>query len=220
MSIMLALKRPSLVDAIQYNSTWGISRWKSEKDRAQKKEYSKEEALSAFGVPQHTKIQGNLVGACQGVGLLLAAIRAGEPLSDLVKRFGHLFKGNLLLNEGINELWTIVGSASSGTKFDNSNAYLGVGDSATAEDASQTGLQAATNKLYKAMDTSYPTYGTSQKITFRSTYGSSDANYDWREFTAANGNSDSAKNLNRKVSSQGTKAVGQTWELTLAITLS
>jgi len=36
----------------------------------------------------------------------------------------------------------------------------------------------------------------------------------------ANGNSDSAVNLNRKVSSQGTKISGQIWELTLEITLS
>lgn len=130
------------------------------------------------------------------------------------------FRGNVLLNEGINELWTIVCSAASGTKFDNSNAYLGVGDSATAEAASQTGLQAATNKLYKAMDGGYPTFGTSQLATWRSTFGSSEANFAWEEFTVANGNSDAAVNLNRKTSSQGTKISGQVWELSLQITLS
>lgn len=129
------------------------------------------------------------------------------------------FEGNLLLNEGINEIWTILCS-SGGTKFDNSNAYLGVGDSSTAESASQTGLLAATNKLYKAMDTGYPTYGTGQKATWKATFGGAEANFAWNEFTVANGNSDAAKNLNRKVSSQGTKQSGQTWELTLEITLS
>jgi hypothetical protein len=129
------------------------------------------------------------------------------------------FKHNLLLNEGINELWTILCS-SGGTKFDNTNAYIGVGDSATAESASQTGLQAATNKLYKAMDTGYPTYGSNQSATWKSTFGSSDANFAWNEITVANGNSDAAKNLNRKVQSMGTKASGTSWVATLEITLS
>lgn len=127
--------------------------------------------------------------------------------------------GNLLLNEGINQLWTILCS-SGGTKFDNTNAYLGVGDSSTAAAASQTGLQAVTNKLYKAMDASYPTYGTSQQAVWKATFGSTDANWAWEEFTVANGSSDTATNLNRKVSAQGTKTAGQTWELTLTITLS
>lgn len=128
------------------------------------------------------------------------------------------FEGNLLLNEGINELWTILCS-SGGTKFDNSNAYLGVGDSTTAESPTQTGLL-GTNKFYKAMDAGYPTYGTNQKATWKATFGATEANFAWNEFTVANGNSDAAKNLNRKVSSQGTKQSGQVWELTLEITLS
>lgn len=129
------------------------------------------------------------------------------------------FKGNLLLNEGINELWTILCSAG-GTKWDSSNAYLGVGDSSAAADAGQIGLQASTNKLYKAMDATYPTYGSNQKATWKATFGSGDANFDWNEFTVSNSNSDAGKNLNRKVSSQGTKQSGQTWELTLQITFS
>jgi hypothetical protein len=152
-----------------------------------------------------------------------AAHARGLPIDYLLDNFelmGELtFRGNLLLNEGINELWTLV-TGTGATKFDNSNAYIGVGDSATAADATQTGLQAATNKLYKAMDTSYPTYGSSQKVTHRSTFGSSDANFAWNEITVANGNSDSAKNLNRKVQSMGTKASGTTWVATQEITLS
>ena len=128
--------------------------------------------------------------------------------------------GNLLLNEGINELWTIMCSAASGTKFSNANAYLGVGDSNTAEAATQTGLQASTNKLYKAMDTSYPTFGTLQKATWKSTFTELEANFAWNEFTVANGDSDASVNLNRKVSAQSTKVSGQIWELQLSITLS
>lgn len=82
--------------------------------------------------------------------------------------------GNLLLNEGINELWTIACSAG-GTKWDNTNAYLGVGDSSAAADPTQTDLQGA-NKVYVGMDSGYPTYGTSQKATWRSTFGAGVAN--------------------------------------------
>lgn len=149
---------------------------------------------------------------CQACGMA-GACKHGNPYEV------QQFKQNVLLNEGINELFTILCS-SGGTKFDNGNAYLAVGDSNTAASAAQTGLQASTNKLYKAMDASYPTYGTSQKATWKSTFGGSDANFAWEEFTVANGSSDSAKNLNRKTSSQGTKVSGQTWELTLEITLS
>jgi len=128
------------------------------------------------------------------------------------------FAGNSLLNEGINELWTLVCSAG-GTAFDNSNAYLGVGDGTTAVDPSQTGLQGS-NKFYKAVDAGYPSYGTDQKATWKATFGSAEANFDWREFTVANGNGDAYKNLNRKTSNQGTKVAGQIWELTLEIALS
>lgn len=127
-------------------------------------------------------------------------------------------EGNLLLNEGIAALWDLAITTGE-TKFDNTNAYLGVGDSSTAESAAHTGLQASTNKLYKAMSATYP-QRSSQTVTWRAAFGSSEGNYAWNEFTVANGNSDTAKNLNRKVSSQGTKASGQTWTLDLAITLS
>lgn len=129
------------------------------------------------------------------------------------------FEGNLMLNEGINELWKLVGGTGA-TKYDNSNAYLGVGDSQTAAAASQTSLQAAANKAWKGMEGGYPTTGSSQQIVFRSVFGASDANYDWEEFTVVNASSDSGENLCRKVSDQGTKANGQTWTLTYTITLS
>ena len=128
---------------------------------------------------------------------------------------------NCLLNVGINELFTILCSAASGTKFDNTNAYLGVGDADTPAAApAQTGLSAVTNKLYKAMDVSFPTYGTSQKATWRATFSGAEANFAWQEFTVANGGTGAEKNLNRLVSDQGTKTSGQVWQLTLEITLS
>lgn len=125
---------------------------------------------------------------------------------------------NLLLNEGITALLNLLIGAAE-TAFSNANSYLGVGDSNTAEAATQTGLQAATNKLYGAMDASYPQIS-AQSVTWRAVFTGAQANFAWNEFTVASGNSDASDNLNRKVSAQGTKTAGQTWTLDLTITWS
>ena len=140
------------------------------------------------------------------------AYREGKPYSI------SEFLGNCLLNEGIDEIEKLIATTGA-TQYDNTNARLGVGDSNTAAVATQTSLQAETNKLWKAMDATYPT-ASSQIMTFKSTFGSADANFSWQEFTVVNAADDTGKNLNRKVSDQGTKASGQTWVLTLTITLS
>lgn len=126
------------------------------------------------------------------------------------------FDGNALLNEGINEIWTILCSAASGTKWDKANAALGVGNSNAAIDPTHTGLDGASQN-YVSIDS--VTFGSSQKATWISTFQGSDGNFDWQEFTIANGAGDSYVNMNRKVSNQGTKVSGQVWELTLEITL-
>ena len=127
-------------------------------------------------------------------------------------------EGNLLLNEGIGVLETLL-IGTGGTTFSNANARLGVGDSATVAVATQTGLQAGANKLYKAMEAGFPSIA-GNVTTWRSVFGGADANFAWNEFTVANGGSDASTNLNRKVSAQGTKTAGQTWTLDLAITWS
>lgn len=127
------------------------------------------------------------------------------------------FENNILVNAGINLMETLL-IGGGGTVYSNANAYTGVGDSTTAASASQTDLQAATNKLRKAMNATYPTQG-SQILTFQSDYGSSDANFAWEEFAVFNASS-AGTMLNRKVSAQGTKTSGQTWRLTVTITIS
>jgi len=155
-------------------------------------------------------------------GRIAALLKAGLPLEEIKTAFfdsfigEEIFEQNVALNEGLALMLDLFIGAG-GTAFSNANAYLGVGDSSTGEDPSQTGLQAATNKLYKAMDGSYP-QRTAQTLEFRSTFGENDANFDWNEFTVANGNSDSAVNLNRKVADKGTKAQGETWTLSLSVT--
>ena len=150
--------------------------------------------------------------------------KAGKIYSkkEALKLFGvpqfTSFERNCLLNEGINEFFTLVCSAS-GTKFDNTNAQTGVGDSTVAEAVTQTDLQAATNKAYVGMMAGFPTYGTDQKAIWKSSYDGNTANYAWEEFVVRNG-ATALKCLNRKVSSQGSKAVNQVWEVSIQISLS
>lgn len=128
------------------------------------------------------------------------------------------FEKNILVNSGINLLLTLL-AGGGGTAFNNSNAHIGVGDDATAASAAQTDLVAASNKLRKAMNVSYPTYGTSQQIVFQADFTGAEANFDWQEFAVFNASSGGTM-LNRKVSDQGTKISGQTWRVTITITIS
>jgi hypothetical protein len=127
-------------------------------------------------------------------------------------------EGNCLLNVGINEMWDLITGEVSGSShiFDNAAAQIGVGDSSTAADPSQSDLQAASNKTYKGMESSYP-LSTSQKVTFKASFGDAEANYTWNEWVVKQ--QTSAKCLNRKVENLGTKSSG-TWTLEVDITLS
>lgn len=163
----------------------------------------------------------------------LKAERDGEVLDlyseiEALDLFGapqhSVIPGNMMMNIGINNLWKIACSGT-GTKLDATNAYLGVGDSSTAEAATQTELQAATNRFYQVMDGSFPTYGTSQLSTYQITVASANANFAWNEMglTAGEtvGSPPTANNLTcRKVSAQGTKLSGQTWVLTYTVTIA
>ncbi len=111
---------------------------------------------------------------------------------------------------------TIIGE--SVTTFAEANAYLGVGDSTTAFAASQTDLQAVSNKLRKAMDTGYP-QRTNNALKFKATFGDSDANFAWQEWGVFNASSGGTM-ANRKVESKGTKDGGSwVFEVTLTPTI-
>ncbi len=130
-------------------------------------------------------------------------------------------EGNILLNEGINSgIWPLV-CGGSATAFNNTNARVGVGDADPVtypESATDTDLRGV-NKAYKAQDTGYPTYGTSQKATWRSTFGTAEANFQWREWIVDNG-ATAGITLNRKCEELGTKTSAGVWVLEVAITLS
>ena len=171
------------------------------------------------------------------IGLLIGRKRGGKSVADkanwhaewtIEKYHGDVCPENLyavehvhnnkLLNEGITEMLTLL-IGGTATPFNNANSYLGIGDSTTAAAATQTGLQAATNKAYIAMDTGYPQVS-GQTVTFRGTAGPAIANFAWKEYTIANGNSDSAKNFNRKVEDHGVKTSPDSWVLTCTVTQS
>lgn len=110
---------------------------------------------------------------------------------------------------------TLIGEAV--TSYANANAHIGVGDSTTAFAASQTDLQAATNKLRKAMEATYPTRSTNA-LTFRSLFGTGDANFAWQEWGVFNASS-AGTMLSRKVESLGTKTSAQSWQFTVTLTV-
>lgn len=126
-------------------------------------------------------------------------------------------EGNIGLNEGIAELLDLACGLGTPTAYNNANARVGVGDGTAAEAATQTALQGAST-AFKGMDTGYPSRS-AQTVSFRGTFGGSEANFAWEEFTVDNGATPN-KNLVRKVSAQGTKTSGQTWELTIQVTMS
>ncbi len=141
-------------------------------------------------------------------------------------------EGNLLMYGGVSCLWqTLIGNgtATAGqalTYFNNTQAAIGVGDSNTAAAATQTNLQASSNKLRKAMDATYPqhtdaTTSGAANIVFRATFGTSDANYAWQEWGIFNSATDAVgRMLNRKAESLGTKTSAATWVFSCTLSLA
>jgi hypothetical protein len=104
------------------------------------------------------------------------------------------------------------------TEYNNGNAHIGVGDSTTAFAASQTDLQAATNKVRKGMDATYPSRAAAV-VTMRSTFLTGEANWVWNEWGIFN-HVTAGTMLSRKVESLGTKTSAQSWQITATLTFS
>lgn len=116
-----------------------------------------------------------------------------------------------------------AGSATAGlanTYFNNANAAIGVGDSSAAAAAGQTDLQAATNKLRKGMQATYPSVA-GNVISAQAQFLSAEANFVWAEIGFFNSATAGAGTmLSRLVSAMGTKAAGSTWTISYSITLA
>jgi hypothetical protein len=162
----------------------------------------------------------------EGISSAMLRVIVGE--AEIIEEI----EGNLLLNEGIQRfedltmIAVVTSNQVAGNPWSNGNAFLGVGDSSTAEAATQTELQAATNRFYKAMNATFPSRS-SQTVSFQSDFVTAEANFVWAEWSIAAGATTASgsgfttgtTNLNRKVAALGTKSTG-TWTLTAQVTFS
>lgn len=124
---------------------------------------------------------------------------------------------NIALNEGMDIIFSIM-CGGAGTVYSNANARIGIGDSATAALRTQAALIGA-NQSYNPMDSGFPTFGTNQTVVFKSTFGGTEANHSWQEWTVDNG-SVALINLNRGVQDFGVKLSGETRALTIELFLA
>ncbi|MEM2500057.1 MAG: hypothetical protein QXU30_07925 [Sulfolobales archaeon] len=153
-------------------------------------------------------------------GCVARALQSGADLREFSDRLRSSVTvyGNMVLDEGREYILKAIAGVAGLTPFDGNNAHIGVGNSTAPEHPSQTGLM-GTSKYYKRVDTGYPKlFATS--IVFRATFGPDEANFDWMEWTIANGSSDDAVNLNRKVAVLGRKDEGTTWVLQVSVSIS
>src|SRR5215471_18867137 len=111
-----------------------------------------------------------------------------EPYESII------IPGNLLVTGGAGALWNFLnGNPATLDAFDNTHAYLAVGDSTAAETSAQTDIQAVTNRKFKGMSATYPVhvYSTSdtatKSIIYKSSFTIAEANYAWNEFGLFNG---------------------------------
>lgn len=100
--------------------------------------------------------------------------------------------------------------------YTNAMARLGVGDSTNAFVVTQTDLQGG-NKQRKGMEPTYP-LRVGNALTFRSLFGTSDANFAWNEWGIFNAAA-AGDMLNRKVENLGSKTSAQSWQLTVTVTV-
>lgn len=161
---------------------------------------------------------------------IAALVRQGLTPYDVIER-----ENNLLMYGGASVQWqTLIGNgtATAGqvlTYFNNAQAAIGVGDSTTAAAATQTNLQGTTNvtdRIRKAMDSTYPihtdgTTSAANSIVFRSTFATTDANFAWQEWGVFNSATDATgRMLNRKVESLGTKTSAASWQMAVTLSLA
>lgn len=142
------------------------------------------------------------------------ALREGRTPDDVL-----VVPGNVLLNAGISELLDLLIGAT-GVAYNAANAQIAVGNSNTAENATQTNLQGTIARA--GMEATFPSRS-GQTATWKSSFGSSAANFNWLEVGVQNGAgtpADPVFLLNRKQQDFGTKVSGSTWTMTLSLTIS
>jgi hypothetical protein len=102
--------------------------------------------------------------------------------------------------------------------FNVAGARIGVGDSAAAFVVSQTDLQAATNKLRKALDSA--PVRTNNSIDFTATFNLSEGNYAWNEIGLFNSSSGDYMATRRTLTGFGTKTNTEQWTVTVTLVVT
>lgn len=231
-------------DGLRYRTLWICEKWSEDAVDFARKRLEKAGILATPGHNMPVVLQQSLLDRIlrkpeKTIGVpALVPIHHGIPSAVLRSIIGEPeecteIQGNLLLNEGLQLLENLsmvtsglVSNQVATNYWSNTNSYLGVGDSSTAEAASQVELQAATNRFYKVMNATYPSRS-NQTVSFQADFTTAEANYVWNEWSVSagatvpsgSGFTTGTTNLNRKVASLGTKSTG-TWTLTAQITLS
>lgn len=138
---------------------------------------------------------------------------------------------NLIVHAGWAALLGGIAGTSIGTKFSGSAGRIGVGTSSTAATAADVQLGGDTGgsstTSYYQLVSGAPVITTSvapATLVFTATFGSGNANYAWNEFGIDNGTASSVTTtstgyvfINHGISAQGTKASGQTWNITATL---
>lgn len=130
---------------------------------------------------------------------------------------------NLITTGGWDRILTLA-IAGGGQAWDSTHARIGVGTATAAAASGDTGLTATGTAAVWSRVTGAGTVGTgtgTRRLSFVATFGTGDANMAWQEWgidqgTAAGVTTGAATAplLNHAISSQGTKASGQTWTAT------
>jgi hypothetical protein len=224
-AVVSEIERAPVTDSPRYKTLWLCEQWSEEAVQFCMKKLDAmgiSEVIAPFGGNQFglVAVEENRISSA----LLRALVGKAEVEKEIL--------GNMLLNEGIQRLEDLTMIATPLTNqtatnaWGNTNAFIGVGDSVTAEAATQTDLSAATNKFYKIMNATYPSRA-GQTVTFQSDFTTTEANYAWAEWSISAGATTASgagftvgtTNLNRKVAALGTKSTG-TWTLSATITFS
>ena len=153
--------------------------------------------------------------------------KSGKPPLKKVER-----DGNLLVLGGASLMWEYAignGStaAASAKKYVNATAALGIGNSTAAAANTQKVLSGG-SQLIKAITGGFPTHTTGStvaaaaQVVYKSTFGLTEANYQWGEYGLFNKSATTASQrmLTRKVGVLLTKTSAASATLTLTLTLA
>jgi len=148
---------------------------------------------------------------------------AGRPIDSILLEHRQSLvekiedEGNVLLIDGIVFLWKCVIQGMCFPPFDQQHSHIAVGDSDESPKREHKGLLGR-NRHYRHVDYGYPLLMT-DTVVFRATFGRNHANFEWNEFSIANGNTPLATHLNRGVKRMGKKEPHMSWLFVVNITI-